>query len=335
MEKRLFQLLVLGLIFFGVFHYWHPFWRYDLNEAVEAGSTDKVVFTIEKGSSAKTIGNNLYDKDLIVSDISFVRDVKEKDLDDKLRYGSFVLSPSMTLSDIVTILTTEGTGTLALTIPEGFTVDQIDARLTDMALIKAGEFKAETFNGTFDYPFLTGKETTHQTVGLEGYLFPDTYFIDDASFTVDGLINQMLTNFQSKVESIPEYDASKSIESYVIIASMLEREVKDSADLSMISGIIWKRYNEGWFLGIDATLLYIDADGVLSSDDLVADNPYNTRTTKGLPPTAICNPGLNALKAAFEPTDSEYYYYLTGTDGKMHYGKTEAEHEANKAQYLN
>lgn len=333
MEKRILQFIVFVLLLFVGFRYWHPFWRYDLNEAVNAGNTEKVVFTIDKGSSAKEIAENLYDKNLIVSDISFVRDVEAKELSEKLRYGSFVLSPSMTLTDIVTVLTTEGTGTMALTVPEGFTVDQIDARLAEMGLTKAGEFKSETFNGTFTYDFLTGKQTTHQITGLEGYLFPDTYFIDDATFTIDGLINQMLDNFQKKVSTIKGYDPAK-LTNNLIIASMLEKEVRDTADLSTISGIIWKRFNEGWFLGIDATLLYIDTDGTLSADDLAADNPYNTRTQKGLPPTAICNPGLNALTAAYEPTDSEYYYYLTGTDGLMHYAKTEEEHEANKAQYL-
>ncbi len=333
MEKRILQFILLVLLLFVGFRYWHPFWRYDLNEAVDAGSTEKVVFSIEKGSAAKTIASDLYDQDLIVSDISFVRDVEDQDLSGSLRYGSFVLSPSMTLADVVKILTTEGTGTLALTVPEGFTVDQIDARLTDLGLIKAGEFKTQTFNGTFTYDFLTSKETTHQTTGLEGYLFPDTYFIDDASFSVDGLITQMLNNFQTKVSAIEGYDPTK-LEDTLIIASMLEKEVKDPADLGTISGIIWKRYNEDWLLGIDATLLYIDSDGILSADDLAADNPYNTRTQKGLPPTAICNPGLAALTAAYKPVDSEYYYYLTGNDGLMYYATTNEEHEKNKAEYL-
>lgn len=335
MEKRLLQLILGVLGLWAVAHYWHPFWRQDLNEAVDASSNQKIVFTVDKGESAKEIAAELYDKDLIVSDISFVRDVEEKELDGSLRYGSFVLTPSMTLADVVKILTTKGTGTMALIVPEGFTVDQIDARLTAQGLINAGEFKTETFNGTFDYPFLTSKTTTHQTTGLEGYLFPDTYFIDDASFSVDGLIKQMLDNFATKVATVTGYDASKPIASQVIMASMLEKEVRDPADLPTISGIIWKRLNADWALGIDATLLYIDSDGTLSADDLASDNPYNTRTNKGLPPTAICNPGLKALEAAFNPTDSDYWYYLTGTDGLMHYAKTEEEHEANKAAYLN
>lgn len=330
MEKRLLQLLFVLLLIAGVFHYWHPFWRSDLEKAVDATSTEKIVFTIDKGSSADTIAGNLYDKDLIVSDSSFVEDVKDQALDGRLRYGSFVLSPSMTLTEIVTVLTTEGTGELALTVPEGFTVDQIDARLTELGLITAGDFKTCTYNCTFTHTFLTGKENT----GLEGYLFPDTYFIDNATFSPEALINQMLANFQTKISTIKEYDPSKSIQNQVIVASMLEKEVRDTTDLPVVSGIIWNRFKADWFLGIDATLLYIDKDGTLSGDDLAAINPYNARTAKGLPPTAICNPGLNALTAAFEPAATDYWYYLTGTDGLMHYAKTNAEHEANKAKYL-
>lgn len=333
MEKRILQFLVTVFGLWAIFHFWHPFWRYDLNEAVDSSDTSKVVFVIEKGSSAETIAEDLANEDLIVSELSFVRDLEEQDLAGSLRYGSFVLSPSMTLADIVSILTTEGTGTMALTVPEGFTIDQIDARLAEQGLITAGEFKTCTFNCSFTYDFLPENRTS-----LEGYLFPDTYFIDDASFSVENLINQMLQNFQNKMTPDLEKqlsDSKRSLNQVVIVASMLEREVRDPADLATVSGIIWKRLDADWMLGIDATLLYKDSDGEISAEDLASDNPYNTRLQKGLPPTAIGNPGIATLEAALAPQSSDYWYYLTGTDGLMHYAKTDAEHVENKAKYLN
>lgn len=332
MEKRLLQLFGLILVVAFAWHFWNPFWRSDLTTAADPASSEKIVFSIEKGSSAKTIAKDLYAEDLIVNKLSFTRAVETENLDGSLRYGSFVLSPSMTLEEIVTVLTTQGTGELALTVPEGWTIAQIDARLTEMALIQAGDFEDCTRTCNFSYSFLP-KEDAH----LEGYLFPDTYFIDSASFTSKTLIQQMLNNFDQKWSDAMQSSLEKSgrsLQEVVTMASLLEREVRTPKDLPIVSGIIWKRLDNDWYLGIDATLLYKDDDGTLSSEDLTKDSPYNTRTSKGLPPTAIGNPGLETLEAALTPESSEYWFYLTDSEGNVHYATTNAEHEANKAEYL-
>lgn len=332
MEKRLIQFLFLCVALFVVWTWWNPFWRYDLNEAVSFGNTEKIVFEIEKGSSAETIADHLEDADLIVSNNSFLRTVKKEDLDGKLRYGRFVLSPSMTLREVITILTTEGTGERAVTIIEGWTLKNIDAELTEMGLIEAGDFITCTGVCSFEYDFLVKGQ------GLEGYLFPDTYFIDSANFTVEDLINTMLGNFDKKWtdEMQAQLEASeRRLNQIVIVASMLEKEVRTPEDLAVVSGIIWKRLDKGWYLGIDATLLYVQDDQQITQEDLAMESPYNTRLTIGLPPTPIGNPGLTTLEAALNPKQSEYFYYLTDEEGNVHYAKDGAEHEANKEKYLN
>lgn len=331
MEKRLLQLLIAALGLFVIWNVWDPFWRGDLNEAVDSGNEEKIVFNIEKGSSAKTIADNLEDEDLIVSEKSFIRTVEKEDLSEKIRYGKFVLKQNMTLRDIITILTTEGTGELALTVPEGWTINDIDAKLTEMGLIESGAFRSCTFNCTFDYDFV------RDDMSLEGYLFPDTYFLDSAAFSSETLIDQMLQNFQNKFseEMIQELtDTGRTLYDTIIVASLIEKEVRTEGDLEMVSGIIWKRLDNDWLLGIDATLLYNESDNEISAEDLAKDTPYNTRINKGLPPTPISNPGIASIQAALNPEDSDYWFYLTDSDGEVHYAEDNAEHESNKAKYL-
>ncbi len=332
MEKRFFQFIALFLGCLIIYSFWQPFWRYALNEAVAPNDSEKIIFEIEKGSSAKIIASNLEDEDLIVSDTSFVRAVKEEDLAGSLRYGRFLLSPSMTTREIITVLTTAGTGEMAITVIEGWTVDEIDEKLADLGLITAGDLRKCTFNCTFDYDFLNG------AFGLEGFLFPDTYFIDSATFSAESFIDQMLNNFNNKLtdemrDQIKEN--GRTIFETVIVASMIEKEVRTTNDIPIVGGIIWKRLDNNWTLGIDATLLYIDEDGALTVEDLTAQSPYNTRINTGLTPTAISNPGLASLEGAVYSEDSDYWFYLTTLDtGEVIYAKTNEEHEVNKNEYL-
>lgn len=331
MEKRLVQLFLAALVLLLFWNVWDPFWSGDLNEAVDPDDQDKIVFEVEKGSSARSIADNLEDEDLIVSEKSFVRTLEKEDLAEKVRYGKFVLSPSMTLREIVTVLTTEGTGELALTVPEGWTINDIDAKLTEMGLIEPGSFRTCTSTCTFDFDFLRSE------ISLEGYLFPDTYFIDSASFSSDTLINQMLQNFQNRfTEEMQQQlaNSGRTLYDTVIVASLIEKEVRTKGDLEIVSGIIWKRLDNDWLLGIDATLLYNEGDNEITAEDLEKDTPYNTRLNKGLPPTPISNPGLASIQAALNPEESDYWFYLTDSEGEVHYAEDNAEHESNKAKYL-
>ena len=345
MEKRIFQVIALVIGLFVIWQVWHPFWSYDLNEAPDPNDTEKYIFEIEKGSSARTIAKNLDKEDLIVSSTSFTRAAKTEGLDQSLRYGRFLLSPSMTMREVITILTTQGTGEMAITVLEGWTVDEIDTKLTDLGLTLENEFRQCTFNCEFEYDFL------EDSFGLEGFLFPDTYFIDSATFTAESFIDQMLSNFDSKftdeMQAATE-ESGRTIQEAVNVASMLEKEVRTPNDIPIVAGIIWKRLDNDWMLGIDATLLYvldtssnqtdnneIDASNILTAEDLQTQSPYNTRINTGLPPSPIGNPGLASLEGAVYPEASDYWFYLTTLDtGEVIYSKTNEEHEQNKAIYL-
>ncbi len=332
MEKRLLQLIaaILGVIFLWTL--WSPLWRLQLNEAVNPKSEAKIVFNIEKGSSGKSIAKDLKKEKLITSKRAFLRTIEKEELDQSLRFGSFVLQQSLTLREVITSLTTEGTGEQAITILEGWTIDDIDTRLTEMQLIEAGEFRLCSFNCEFDYDFLDNDRS------LEGFLFPDTYFIEPATFNVEGLINTLLSTFDQRFTPEMRADAEaagRSIRETIIVASMIEKEVRTADDIPIVSGIIWKRLDADWMLGIDATLLYVQDDNVLTAADLAEESPYNTRINTGLPPTAISNPGLASLQGAVYPELSPYWFYLTTLDtGEVIYAESNEQHAANKAKYL-
>ncbi len=330
MLKKAFRLTVFVFFAYLLLSTWNPFWREDLHKAVSPLSTEKIVFQIEKDESASQIGERLEAESLVVSGNSFVRAVSDRGLENNLRSGSFVLSPNMTTEEIMLILSSEGGGTLAFTIPEGYTIQKIDAKLTANGLIEAGDF--------IRCAQVCPLKNRPDTLSLEGYLFPDTYFLDESSFDTKIFIQTLLDNFTRRFDNdmqIALEKSGRSLHDVVLVASLLEREVRTPVEFAHVADIIWRRLDSGWFLGIDATLLYNDEDGVLTRDDLSDENnPYNTRLIKGLPPTAIGNPGLASLKAALNPTQNTDWFYLTDSDGAVHYAKTNDEHNLNRARYL-
>jgi UPF0755 protein len=204
-----------------------------------------------------------------------------------------------------------------VTIPEGFTKEEIANLFQD----KFPKFNSEDF-----------LSQSH-----EGYLFPDTYFIE-ISATSSSTIELMENNFKLKTDPLMKEIASSThtFEDVISMASLLEEEAKTKSDREIISGILWKRLALGMPLQVDATLKYVTGKGTneLTNDDLKLDSPYNTYTNKGLPPTPISNPGLEAILAAIHPVTSPYLYFLTDSQGNMHFAKTFEEHKRNKEKYL-
>lgn len=204
-----------------------------------------------------------------------------------------------------------------MTIPEGFTVKKISS--------------------LFNEEFTSFDKNLFESVAQEGYLFPDTYFIN-VNATATSTIRLLRDNFIRKIFYLmPEIEESgRSLEDIIIMASILEGEAKTLEDRKIVSGILWKRLELGMPLQVDASFVYINGKTTkdLTLDDLKIDSPYNTYLYKGLPPTPISNPGLESISAAIHPTETKYLYFLTGTDGKMYYASTHDEHVRNKQKFL-
>ncbi len=309
-----------------------------LKIAMEPGSTETVIFDIERGESGRTIAKHLAREELVPGQWSLYWYLKRNDLGGNFKAGRFVLKRSMTPGEILDTLTSGG-GTHAITIPEGWTIDQIDARLTEIDFLKPGEFEAYVKNPTTlttltaDFPFLKNASS------LEGYLFPDTFFEDPLSFSMEKFTRRLLNNFEKKVMGKENEAALKksgqTLDEVIIMASIVEREALLDEDYPIVAGILWKRLDNKWALEADATLLYVLEDRDELAKNLDLDSPYNTRKVRGLPPTAIGNPGLKAIDAALNPESSPYWFYLNDSEtGKAHYAATNDEHNANKRKWL-
>ncbi len=294
--------------------------------------------TIEQGESAAEIWRSLVEDEYSDRTIAWKYYGRLGHAAEKVQAGTYHLEKGERIGDVVTRFTKGDvrTNELTVTFPEGFTLAQIAARYADRTGKDAKDFLAEAkvknYAGQFD--FLAGLS---QERSLEGYLFPDTYKIgkDD---TPKDVIVRMLGNFGAKVPQDLRDEAKaqgRTLDDLVNMASIVEKEVQHPEDMAMVAGVLWKRIDSGEGLYVDATLEYIvDKDGQLTVNDLALDSPYNTRKYRGLPPTPISNPGLNALIASLRPKKSDYYYYLTAKDGTTIFAKTNDEHNRNKVKYL-
>jgi UPF0755 protein len=330
--KILAALIIATAVYAG---YQYQQYSYFISTPVDAENTDETVFTIKKGENIRTIAGNLLDQKLILNKDSFIWYSRLNNLDKQIKTGRFGLNPSLKVPGIFDIITSNKTRQAVVTIPEGSTVVDIDKILANQELGKDGDFVAavKNFDNYEKYSFLNRDQQSKLIHPLEGYLFPDTYFVSASEFSEEMFISQLLNTFAKK--ALPEIQQSgRPVSQVVNIAAMVEKEANRDQDRPIVAGIIWKRLDENWMLGIDATLLYLKNDREIDYKDLQEDSPYNTRNKTGLPPGPIANPGLASLKAAAQPEETPYYYYLTSKDGDMVYAKTNAEHVSNKNRYL-
>ncbi|MDZ7726327.1 MAG: endolytic transglycosylase MltG [Candidatus Campbellbacteria bacterium] len=287
-------------------------------------ATDEPVkVEIERGSTLSDSAQKLKEAGIIKSALAFQTYFLFKEDESKIVAGEYRFLGTSTVEEIATRLT-EGdfeNGSLGISIPEGSTIQEIAAILNN----ELSSFDKEDF--------------LKKASLFEGYLFPDTY-IFHKDVTSEEVIRKMYSNFQNKVESIVTEDALEdhSLNEIITMASILEEEAGNMDSRQIISGILWKRLEKGMPLQVDAAFLYVDElDGKntysLTTEDLAIESPYNTYTNTGLPPTPITNPGLESIRAAANPIDSEYIFYLSDTQGNTYYAETFEEHIDNR-QFL-
>lgn len=332
--KKISTILVILAITAGLFIFKYNFY---INSPVDPTDNTPISFQIKKGETAKQISQNLEEKGLILSDTAFYYHTKFNDLGPKILAGRFVLNKTMNTPEILKVITDPANAEYVITIQEGLRIKDIDQKLVDLGLTQAGEFQkaVKNFNGWEYYLFLDKAALSKLDLPLEGYIYPDTYFLDPASFEAEDLIYLALDNFEAKFSELQSQLKRHSVHEIITMASIIENEVFGAKDRKIVSGILWKRLESDWAIGADATLLYITKDRKITAEDLAIDSPYNTRKNRGLPPGPISNPSIESIQAAMYPTESEYWFYLTTLDtGEVIYSKTNEEHNANKAKYL-
>lgn len=296
-----------------------------------------VIFTVAKGDSVSAIAQHLMEKRIIENEFIFRMYVWEKELH-RLQAGRYALSAHMTPAEIADMMESGDVyyDYVKVTIPEGFMVSDIHTRLMEADFLgkperRIDDFSIADFSGKYD--FLADAPAR---ANLEGYLFPNTYQFE-RGVSSEFIVQRMLDDFGQKFTPALRQEAvrrGKSIHDIVTMASIIEREVRTGDDMKLVSGILWKRITLGMPLQADATVSYAVGKQELSLDDLRTDSPYNTYRYKGLPKGPIANPGLRAIHAALEPTDSDYLFYLSKPDGTTVFSRTLQEHNKAKATYL-
>ena len=306
-------LTVGGGMFFAMNRLMNP----PVEEMELSGTTVSV--TIPGGASTEEIAEILKENKLISSVFGFKLTSKLEGFDGTYKQGTYNVDTGMTKRQIMELLQSGKVAQdLQLMVPEGYTVKQIAAKAEEVGICTAEEFINECNNGTFDYDFL--KDLPDRQYKLEGYLFPDTYFLAE-SMTAHDVIDLMLKRFDQMYTE--EYqNAVKSsghtLDEIVTLASMVEKEIKLPEERARAAGVMYNRLKDGITLGIDATVLYAvgKTAGELTQDDLNIDSPYNTRKNYGLPLGPISNPGEASFKAALYPEEHKYLYYVVEAVGK-------------------
>ncbi len=273
------------------------------------------IFHIDEGASVDAVARDLKERHSIQSRLVFKIAVYLF-ARGGVQAGAYALHGENTVWLVHRLGTGDsGLESVTVTIPEGSTV-------RDMGVLfqkTLGDFDSALF--------------ARLAIDKEGYLFPDTYhFVQGTAPSV--VIGAMARNYDEKIEPLLTQIASSTHTEHEIItmASLLEREARQYETKRIVAGILWKRITLGMPLQVDAVFGYIfDRETYSPSlDDLEVDSPYNTYKNKGLPPGPIANPGLESIKAALNPTQTPYLYYLTGKDGKMYYARTFEQHVANR-----
>lgn len=329
-------LLIMGLFFAGKF-------------VVDAyignvGANPPVPFVVEAGMTGEQVADRLVEKGVVNSSAAYRFYGRLDDAVSRPKIGSYDLRPGTSYREIARVLALgPARNEVEIRLIEGWTVDDIAKLLfeahgvapSSTARIAGRSVNRAPFDPVLrdEYPFL---EDLSYNRSLEGYLAPDTYRVW-ADQLPDSLIRKQLDEFGQKYGKtvVPSSIAPlKTLDDVVIMASIVEREVRTFEDRRLVAGIFLNRLRNRMRLQTDATLSYLTGSGRARStaQDLAIDSPYNTYANDGLPPSPVGNPSESSMRAVLDPADTDFFYFLTDDQGKVYYGRTLEEHGENRVK---
>lgn len=332
-------------------------------QPVDADSKQYVTVGIPEGSNVQEIGTTLEKAGLVKHGLIFSFYAKYKNYTD-LKAGYYNLQKSMSTEDLLKELQKGGTDEpqepvlATLTIPEGYTLDQIAQAVGQLQgdfkePLTAEAFLAKVQDETFisqevaKYPSLLESLPTKESGAryrLEGYLFPATYSIKEST-TIESLIDEMLAAMDKNLS--PYYSTIKSknltVNELLTIASLVEKEGAKTEDRKLIAGVFYNRLNRDMPLQSNIAILY--AQGKLGQNislaedvaiDTNIDSPYNVYKNVGLMPGPVDSPSLDAIESSINQTKSDNLYFVADvTEGKVYYANNQEDHDRNVAEHVN
>ena len=241
-----------------------------------------------------------------------------------------------------TEVTTTEDPTVRVTFPEGYTLVEIAERLQENKVCSAKDFMALTtdkeYLSTLEYSILDGiEESENVAFYLEGFVFPDTYDFYKGE-SAQTALSRFLKNAESKFTEEYRQRAAElgySVKDILSIASVIQEEASDPAEMPYVSSVLHNRLTSPYYgmLQCDVTVHYVNNcitdSPYLEGDTSVFAEYYNTYKCKGVPAGPICNPGLNAIKAALYPAETNYFFFVTDADWNYYYAETYSEHKKN------
>ncbi len=309
----------------------------------EPGEGQPVTLEVARGASASTVAGELDDRGVIRSALAFRLKAQSRGLDRELRAGVYELQTGMSVDETIDELLAgpDEPVSIRFTIPEGLTVSEILERLAAQTPYSVDDYRAVLDARLLDLPDWLPAHGAAARDPYEGLLFPETYE-ERPGAPPQAILQRMVDQLEKVVASLPDEVVAGAVarghDRYqtLIIASLVEEEAKIPDERPLIAGVIYNRLAAGRSLEIDASIIY--ALGVHTSrvtlQDLQVDSPYNLYRNPGLPPTPIAAPGAASIRAAFQPAQHDFLYYVRIDEAGRHvFSRTFEEHKRNKARY--
>ena len=295
----------------------------------EEGGSDQVI-VLKEGMSLKEVAYELERTEIISNGLLFMQCARLLGYSRKVKAGEYRLNPNMPPIMILEILKRGAIITHSVTIPEGFTKEQIGELLATKGLANK-----QTFLSLTDDPEVLKKYGVKGT-GLEGYLYPDTYQFG-RGLSAKSIIDVMMKRFWEVIGplKVRVSETGMTIKEVIILASIVEKETGRPEERSLIASVFLNRLKRGMRLESDPTVIYgiKNFNGNLTRKDLSKPKPYNTYVIRGLPPGPIANPGLESIKAVLYPIKTNYLYFVSKNDGSHYFSRTFSEHNRAVERY--
>ncbi|MEG6585616.1 endolytic transglycosylase MltG [Dendrosporobacter sp. 1207_IL3150] len=300
---------------------------YGMAKPVNSASSDITYVSVKPGMTADTIGSLLYEQGLIKNVLVFRIIAKIHGLDNTLKAGDYSFTKNMPVTAIVEKLARGEVSLRKITIPEGYTVDQIANLIKEKKLADPEKFKEHARNFK-NYPYMeANKDTIYQ---VEGFIFPDTYEIANGA-SEEQLLAMMVDEFNKRFTDDMREKANQlglPVRDVIILASLVEKEARIDSERPLIAGVFLNRLKNDMPLQSCATIQYILGypKPELTIQDTKIVSPYNTYINMGLPPGPIANPGTASINAVLNASQTEYLYFVADEKGHHHFSKTYEEH---------